>query len=38
MEKLLALEADMLCEGHFGIFQTKERFRQYIEKYIEEYS
>jgi len=38
MEKLLTLEADILCEGHFGIFQPKERVRQYIERYIEEYS
>lgn len=38
MVKLLALEADILCEGHFGIFQPKERVRQYIERYIEEYA
>ena len=37
MQKLLALDADILCEGHFGIFQPKERVRQYIERYLEEY-
>ena len=38
MEKLLALEADILCEGHFGIFQTKEEVRKYIQGYMKEYS
>jgi hypothetical protein len=38
MEKLLALEADILCEGHFGIFQTKEEVRKYIQRYMREYS
>jgi len=37
MQKLLALDADILCEGHFGIFHSKERVRQYIERYLEEY-
>jgi len=38
MEKLLALEADILCEGHFGIFQTKEQVRKYIQGYIRQYA
>lgn len=38
MEKLLALEADILCEGHFGIFQTKEEVRKYIQRYMREYA
>jgi glyoxylase-like metal-dependent hydrolase (beta-lactamase superfamily II) len=38
MEKLLALEADILCEGHFGIFQTKEQVKKYIQGYIRQYS
>jgi glyoxylase-like metal-dependent hydrolase (beta-lactamase superfamily II) len=38
MEKLLALEADILCEGHFGIFQTKEQVRKYIQGYVREYA
>jgi glyoxylase-like metal-dependent hydrolase (beta-lactamase superfamily II) len=37
MQILLALDADILCEGHFGIFQPKERVRDYIERYLEEY-
>ena len=38
MQTLLALNADILCEGHFGIFQPKEKARDYIERYLEEYS
>jgi glyoxylase-like metal-dependent hydrolase (beta-lactamase superfamily II) len=38
MEKLLELEADILCEGHFGIFQTKDQVKQYIRRYLREYS
>jgi glyoxylase-like metal-dependent hydrolase (beta-lactamase superfamily II) len=37
MQILLALNADILCEGHFGIFQPKESVRGYIERYLEEY-
>lgn len=37
MRKLLDLNADILCEGHFGIFASKERVRSYIERYLEEY-
>jgi glyoxylase-like metal-dependent hydrolase (beta-lactamase superfamily II) len=37
MQTLLALEADILCEGHFGIFQPKNKARAYIERYIEDY-
>jgi glyoxylase-like metal-dependent hydrolase (beta-lactamase superfamily II) len=37
MQILLGLEADILCEGHFGIFQPKECVRGYIERYLEEY-
>jgi glyoxylase-like metal-dependent hydrolase (beta-lactamase superfamily II) len=37
MQTLLALNADILCEGHFGIFQPKEKVRGYIERYLEEY-
>ena len=29
-KKLLALEADILCEGHFGIYETKKAVRDYI--------
>lgn len=34
MEKLIALEADILCEGHFGIFQPREKVSEYIKRYI----
>jgi glyoxylase-like metal-dependent hydrolase (beta-lactamase superfamily II) len=37
MQKLLALNANILCEGHFGIYQPKDRVRDYIERYLEEY-
>lgn len=33
MQKLLELNADILCEGHFGIFQPGHVVRQYIEKH-----
>ena len=38
MEKLLALDADILCEGHFGIFFGKERVRKYIQGYLDQYA
>ncbi|MBW2562061.1 MAG: MBL fold metallo-hydrolase [Deltaproteobacteria bacterium] len=34
MVKLLDLEADILCEGHFGIFCSRERVRSYIMDYL----
>ncbi len=37
MQALLDLNADILCEGHFGIFQPNQRVREYIESYLEEY-
>ena len=37
MKKLLDLEADILCEGHFGIFSSKERVRSYIMGYLNRY-
>jgi glyoxylase-like metal-dependent hydrolase (beta-lactamase superfamily II) len=37
MERLLALEADILCEGHFGVFQPKDRVAAYIEHYMWQY-
>ncbi|MEI6610908.1 MAG: MBL fold metallo-hydrolase [Deltaproteobacteria bacterium] len=36
MQTLLALNADILCEGHFGIYHPKDRVRDYIEGYLEE--
>jgi len=37
MKKLLDLEADILCEGHFGIFRTKEQVAKYINNYLRQY-
>ncbi|MFY9399353.1 MAG: MBL fold metallo-hydrolase [Desulfomonilia bacterium] len=38
MERLLELEADILCEGHFGIFTGKDRVRRYIQDYLDRYA
>ncbi len=37
MAKLLALKADVLCEGHFGVYEPNSKVTGYIERYIEEY-
>jgi glyoxylase-like metal-dependent hydrolase (beta-lactamase superfamily II) len=37
MEKLLSLEADILCEGHFGVYEPKENVKGYIEGYLKRY-
>jgi glyoxylase-like metal-dependent hydrolase (beta-lactamase superfamily II) len=34
MQALLDLKADILCEGHFGIYQPAEAVRNYIEDYL----
>ena len=34
MNKLLNLEIDILCEGHFGIFQPAEDVQKYIRRHI----
>jgi len=34
LQKLLDLEADILCEGHFGIYQPATEVRRYIEGYL----
>lgn len=34
LKKLAALDADLLLEGHFGIFVTKEEVRGFIESFI----
>jgi len=36
-KKLLGLEADILCEGHFGIYMTKKKVREYILSYRRQY-
>jgi glyoxylase-like metal-dependent hydrolase (beta-lactamase superfamily II) len=32
--RLIDLKADILCEGHFGIYQGKEEVRQFIESFM----
>ena len=32
--KLLALDADILCEGHFGVFHGKEAVKSFIQSFI----
>ena len=36
LQKLLNLKADILCEGHFGIYQPASKVKRYIEGYIEQ--
>jgi glyoxylase-like metal-dependent hydrolase (beta-lactamase superfamily II) len=36
-KKLLDLDADILCEGHFGIYKTKKDVRKYILSYRRQY-
>ena len=35
LRKLLDLNADILCEGHFGIFHPAKEVQRYIKQYIE---
>ena len=35
LKRLLDLNADILCEGHFGIFSPADRVSNYIKRYIE---
>ncbi|MFX1377693.1 MAG: MBL fold metallo-hydrolase [Promethearchaeota archaeon] len=35
LRKLLDLKADILCEGHFGIFQPASEVQRYIKQYID---
>lgn len=35
LQKLIDLKADVLCEGHFGIYQPAEEVRRYIEYYLD---
>ena len=38
MEQLLELKADILCEGHFGIYKPQERVKRYIQGYLDQYA
>ena len=37
MLRLLELEADVLCEGHFGVYRPREEVRAYIEGYLKRF-
>jgi len=37
MKKLLALKADILCEGHFGVYQPASQVQNNIEYYLKQY-
>jgi len=34
LQKLIDLRADILCEGHFGIYESAQEVRDYIETYL----
>ncbi|HOO73544.1 MAG TPA: MBL fold metallo-hydrolase [Spirochaetota bacterium] len=34
LEFLMSLNADVLCEGHFGVYQGKEEVRDFIESFL----
>ena len=36
LERLLALEADILCEGHYGIFRGKPAVAEFIHSFLDE--
>jgi len=38
MARLLELEADILCEGHFGIYSPSSAVRAYIEGYLDQFA
>lgn len=35
LQKLIDLKADILCEGHFGVYKPADKVRRYIERYLE---
>ena len=38
LKKMQDLNADILCEGHFGIYKGKDEVYNYIQQYIDEFS
>jgi glyoxylase-like metal-dependent hydrolase (beta-lactamase superfamily II) len=38
MKRLLDLKADILCEGHFGIFRPAEEVRRFIEGHLKQHT
>ena len=35
LQKLINLRADILCEGHFGVYQPAAEVERYIQRYID---
>jgi len=35
LQKLLDLKADVLCEGHFGVYRPAAEVERYIRSYLE---
>jgi glyoxylase-like metal-dependent hydrolase (beta-lactamase superfamily II) len=35
LQKLIDLKADILCEGHFGIYQPATQVKRYIQQYVD---
>ncbi|MHA1376885.1 MAG: MBL fold metallo-hydrolase [Candidatus Helarchaeota archaeon] len=38
LKKMQDLNADILCEGHFGVYKGKDKVRKYIQNYIVQFS
>ncbi|MHA1299178.1 MAG: MBL fold metallo-hydrolase [Candidatus Helarchaeota archaeon] len=38
LKKMQELNSDILCEGHFGIYEGKDKVRKYIQQYINQFS
>ena len=38
LKKMRDLNADILCEGHFGVYTGKDKVKKYIEQYINQFS
>ncbi|MFB0562745.1 MAG: MBL fold metallo-hydrolase [Candidatus Lokiarchaeia archaeon] len=38
MKKLISLKPDILCEGHFGVYEPADKVKKYIEGYLRQYS
>ena len=36
LRRLMALEPDILCEGHFGVFKGKDAAKEFIQQFIED--
>lgn len=34
LERLIALDADILCEGHYGVYRGKERVKEFITSFL----